>query len=59
MIAVLGLVLFAAPAFADTLHITSVRKATPAEKSYRTAFTELIITGTFDGKQYTQGRLNC
>jgi|ERR1035437_2305037 hypothetical protein len=48
------LLAFAIPAFAQTLHVQSIRRATVAEERSRAG---QIITGTVDNRVYTLGTL--
>lgn len=51
-------VLLASSAFAESLHITAIHKATrDGEKTYHTAFNQNIITGTIGNKRYTMEQL--
>jgi hypothetical protein len=43
---------------AQKFHVTLVHKATPNEKSYKTAFNELYIEGTIGNKKYTLSMLD-
>ncbi|WP_109486984.1 hypothetical protein [Occallatibacter savannae] len=54
---VLFALLMVAVAHVETMHITGVRRATEAEKTYKTSFNQNFITGTLDGKQYTLEQL--
>jgi len=47
-----------AAAAAQVFHVTSTHKATPNEKSYKTAFNELYIEGTIGNKKYTLSMLD-
>jgi hypothetical protein len=53
----LAVFLFASVVHAETFHITGVKRATEAEKTYRTSFSQNLVTGTIGNKQYTLEQL--
>lgn len=57
MKALLAAFLLASMAHAETFHITGIKRATEAEKTYRTSFNQNLITGTVGEKQYTLEQL--
>ncbi|MFZ0915151.1 MAG: hypothetical protein WBQ76_15140 [Candidatus Korobacteraceae bacterium] len=54
----MAILLLSAVAFAaDTFHVTAIHRATETEKTYRTAFSQNLITGTVGNRRYTLEQL--
>jgi hypothetical protein len=51
------LLLAATAASAESIHIKGIRQATDAEKAYKTAFKQNLITGDIGRKEYTLEQL--